>query len=178
MATAAQKKAMRQWRSKHPQYHAEWMRRWRANPENRGQERANDKKRRWAREDEREAMNKPKKQTPQQILLAIHLKELGLATIPELMFSERQYRFDLACPEHNLAFEVHGGQYRGGHRTAFWGKEQAAKRMIEGKKETPQEEEWNKINLAQMMGWKVLQFSNQQVEDGRAKAFVESYLKG
>jgi very-short-patch-repair endonuclease len=102
---------------------------------------------------------KARKQTKQQILLGIHLRELGLQTVPELVFGNRHWRFDLSCDEHRLAFEISGGNWTGGHRR--------------GK---AQEDEYDKLNTAQMQGWRVLQFTNAQVEDGRAKEFVKGWL--
>jgi very-short-patch-repair endonuclease len=104
---------------------------------------------------------KPKKQTLQQVLLCIHLKELGFETVTELQFCEgRRWRFDIACPDERLAFEVSGGNWTGGH-----------KRGLE------QESEYDKLNTAQMLGWRVLQYTNRQVTSGEARDFVKKHLR-
>ena len=105
-------------------------------------------------------MKKPKarKQTLQQLLLAMHLKELGFETVSELQFCEgRRWRFDLACPAERLAFEVSGGTWTGGHARG-----------------QAQEAEYDKLNTAQMLGWRVFQFTNRQVTSGEAKNFIAS----
>jgi very-short-patch-repair endonuclease len=101
------------------------------------------------------------KQTPAQILLALHIKELGLYRLFEVTVCEkRKWRFDIACPTERIAFEVNGGKWSGGHRRG---------KAIE--------DENDKLNTATLMGWRVLQFTNEQVLDGRAKAFLAEWLK-
>lgn len=103
-----------------------------------------------------------RKLTPAQRLLGIHLKELGLKPYFEyLVTPDRKWRFDLACPEERLAFEVNGGRWTGGH---YRGK--------------AQDNEYDKLNSAQLDGWRVLQFTNEFVLKGRAKAWLEEYLDG
>ena len=99
------------------------------------------------------------KQTDEQILLAIHLKELGIITVPEHRFCDRQWRLDLYAPNERLGFEISGGNWTGGHRRG-----------------AKQEDEYDKINTAQLCGIRVMQFTNAQVSDGRAKNFVASFL--
>lgn len=119
------------------------------------------------------------KLSDEQILLGEHhLKELGVETIVyEYQFcDERDWRLDIFLPEHRLGIEIHGGQFTGGHRRGAWGKKEGARRRKLGIKETPQEEEYNKLNMAQMDGIRVFQFSNEQVNDGRAKEFLGGIL--
>jgi hypothetical protein len=111
-----------------------------------------------------------------QVLLAIHLKELGITPTYEHKFCERDWRFDVCWPEQRLAWEISGGQYSGGHRTGFWSKKEAMRRKASGLVDTPQEEEYLKLNTALMLGWRVMQFTNQQVLDGRAKQFIKEHL--
>ncbi len=99
------------------------------------------------------------KMTPAQILLQIHLRELGIQTMPEYRFCSRQWRFDLVALDRRLAFEISGGNWAGGHRR--------------GK---AQEDEYDKLNTGQLMSWKVLQFTNRQVLRGEAKKFIESWV--
>jgi very-short-patch-repair endonuclease len=62
----------------------------------------------------------------------------------------RRWRFDLCWPTHKLAVEVQGGVFvRGRHSR---GAAQVA--------------DMEKFNTAQMLGWRVLQVTPQQVTDG------------
>jgi very-short-patch-repair endonuclease len=99
------------------------------------------------------------KRTPQQILLQVHLKELGIKTMPEYRFCARKWRFDLVALDERLAFEISGGNWTGGHRR--------------GK---AQEQEYDKLNLAQLLGWRVMQFTNRQVASGEAKQFLAQWV--
>jgi len=100
------------------------------------------------------------KQTQAQILLGIHLAELKIFASAEYRFCWRDWRFDWANRDLRLAFECNGGQWSGGHRRG--------KRI---------EDENDKLNTAILLGWRVLQFTNEQVLDGRAKAFIKEHLK-
>ena len=104
-----------------------------------------------------------RKLSPMQTLLAKHLQELGIAE-DEILFEhkfspERNWRLDLYLPDLRLGIEISGGQWTGGHRR--------------GK---AQEDEYDKLNHAQMNGIRVFQFSNEQVGDGRAKDFLAGVL--
>jgi hypothetical protein len=118
------------------------------------------------------------RKTEAQVLLALHLAELGIETVAEYHFWElRDWRLDLYAPAIRIGFEIHGGQFKGGHRTGFWGKKEYQRRRALGtQKTTPQEDEYTKLNAATMDGIRVLQFTNEQVLDGRAKKFIEEHL--
>ena len=95
--------------------------------------------------------------TEAQILLQVHLKELGIETVPEFRFdSERKYRFDLANEELQIGFEVNG-HWQGRHGAAW-------------------SEGFEKFNLAQAQGWTVFVFHNHDVLNGKAKEFLAKYL--
>lgn len=97
------------------------------------------------------------KLTPSQELLRIHLRELGVETRPEFRFSlERKFRFDLYAESLRMGFEVNG-HFQGKHG-AGWSSDA------------------EKLNLAQMMGYRVMVFTNKQVERGEAKAFLQEWL--
>jgi very-short-patch-repair endonuclease len=100
------------------------------------------------------------KQTEAQILLGIHLAELHFFASAEYKFCERDWRFDWANREKKIAFECNGGQWSGGHRRG-----------------DAIENENDKINTAQMLGWKVFQFTNQQVLSGIAKEFLRPWVE-
>lgn len=109
------------------------------------------------------------KQTPSQLLLAKHLKELGFGNIThEFKFCpDRKFRADLAAvlnpasPNHKMTlFECDGGQWAGGHMRG--------RRL---------DDQYEKDRLAQVLGYKIFRFTNQQVLSGAAKAFIEKWLK-
>ena len=69
---------------------------------------------------------------------------------------ERQFRFDLASVEHRIGFECNG-HFQGKHGRGW-------------------SNDAEKLNLAQMQGWRVLVFSNRDVLCGNAKAFLAEWL--
>ena len=103
-------------------------------------------------------MGEAMKQTPAQVLLAIHLLELGIATTAEYRFSkDRRWRLDLYSEHYRLGFEVNG-TWKGLHGPRW------------------STSDLEKVNTAQMMGIRVLTFTNEQVERGEAKKFIESWV--
>lgn len=100
------------------------------------------------------------KLTNSQRLLGIHLDELGVTFEREhKFFADRDWRLDLILPDYRIAVEVSGGKWHGGHRRG-----------------DAQDDEYDKINYAQMKGWRVLQFTNDQVDCGYAKEFIAEWL--
>jgi len=81
--------------------------------------------------------------TAAQTLVAEWLREWGYAPVFEYRFCERQFRFDVAIPEARCGIEVDG--YHAGRHGSGWGSD------------------YEKDRLAQMLGWKVLRFSNSEV---------------
>ncbi len=108
------------------------------------------------REEIREHNSGAARMTEAQTLLQIHLRELGIETVPEYRFCERQWRFDLASVEHHIGFECNG--HFAGKHGAGWSSDA------------------EKLNTAQMLGWRVLVFRNRDVLCGKAKKFLEEYL--
>jgi hypothetical protein len=97
------------------------------------------------------------KLTIAQVLLRRHLKELGIETKPEWRFySKRKWRFDLYSEVHRIGFECNG--HFAGKHGAGWSSDA------------------EKLNTAQMMGIRVLVFSNRDVLRGKAKEFLEEWL--
>lgn len=93
-------------------------------------------------------------------MLLIHMKELGLEAVPEHKFSDRGWRFDVWLPEPRIGIECNGGHFLSqGHRSY-----------------RDLDEEYAKLNLAAMMGIRVLQFTNEFVLTGRAKNWIEEQL--
>ena len=98
-------------------------------------------------------------QTQAQILLQTHLAELGIKTVFEFRFClQRKFRFDLYAEELRMGFEVNGTF--GGLHGPRWSTS-----------------DLEKLNLAQMMGYRVMQFTNKQVERGEAKEFIREWAK-
>jgi len=99
------------------------------------------------------------KLTNSQRLLGIHLDELGVDFLRESKFCDRDWRLDIVLPHHMIAIEISGGNWTGGHRRGH-----------------AQEDEYDKLNEAQQRGYKVFQFTNDQVDCGYAKKFIGSCL--
>ena len=72
----------------------------------------------------------------------------------------RRWKFDRAWEEKKLAVEVNGGIYAKGRHSTGKG--------LEG--------DYEKMNEAQIMGWKVLQFSGNQIENGYAILSIKRAL--
>ncbi len=96
-------------------------------------------------------------ESPLESTLAFQIKAYRLPTpVRELRFAKealrRMWRFDFAWPDRKLAVEVEGGMWiRGRHQRA---KGFAA--------------DAEKYNAAAALGWRVLRFTSDMVEDGRA----------
>lgn len=76
----------------------------------------------------------------------------------------RRFRFDFAFiqPEHRLLIEVQGGVWNGGAHG----------------RPTGITRDMDKLNQAQIYGWKVLQFDTKMVKSGAALEVVEQFLRG
>ena len=116
-----------------------------------------------------------------QILLCQHLREIfkeqgDWQIETEYKFAEgRRWKFDVAIPSHRLAFECDGGHRW--HRGWHIGKKrrELAKRM--GRKPTsPIEDDYERQNSAIMDGWRLFRFTNEQILDGRARAWLKEVL--
>ena len=96
-------------------------------------------------------------------LLFQHIKLVGLP-LPEREYRfapPRRYRADFAYPERKILVEVQGGIYtRGAHSRG-----------------TGLERDYEKINLAQLNGFMVFQFSRKMIESGEAITVLEKALK-
>ena len=76
---------------------------------------------------------------------------------------ERRWRFDWAFPVQRVAIEVNGGIFsriRGRHSRG-----------------AGQLKDWEKLNHAQKLGWKVFQFSPQQMNEEKTAEFLREVLK-
>ena len=100
-----------------------------------------------------------------------YLHKLMLAQLKEIVpetheleyrfHPERRWRFDIAYPAIKVAIEIHGGVYAQGRHTR-------------GKGFTNDRE---KMNEAHGLGWKVFEFTTQDVENGKAAHAFERYYK-
>lgn len=81
----------------------------------------------------------------------------------EFMFAKsigRRFRLDFAYPDRKIGIEVQGGIWtRGAHARG-----------------TGLERDYEKLNLAQTLGWRVLQFSRGMIEDGTAIETIKEAL--
>jgi len=92
------------------------------------------------------------------------LKQLDSATAMEAPFSrflptKRRFRADFLCPNLKMIVEVNGGQFTRG-------------RHVRGGK--GYETDLEKINLAQMHGYKILQFTYEMLERGEHLKILET----
>lgn len=113
--------------------------------------------------------------------LLFQLRALGLPE-PELEYRfapPRRWRFDLAWPSTGLipgttlcepgpirrplAVEVQGGGF--------------ARHAGRHSRPAAQEGEWEKLNTAQLLGWRVLQFGPKAIESGAAATMIQEALK-
>ena len=100
------------------------------------------------------------KLTMAQELLKTHLSELGYAAEFEYQFEPtRKWRFDLFLPEQSIGIELDGGMFHGGHSRG-----------------TALERDYEKQNIAQLRGFRILRFTNRQVLSGQALQFLKENL--
>lgn len=102
------------------------------------------------------------KRTIAQELLLKHLRELGAWHDYRWEYRfhlDRRYRFDIADMTCKIGYECDGGQFSGGH--------------MRGK---ALEQQYEKDRLAQMLGWRVMRFTNRQILNGEAKAWLAQWL--
>jgi len=102
-----------------------------------------------------------------EALLAFQLAAVGISFIKEYRFhAKRMWRLDFAIfvnasPYDKLAVEVEGGTWSKGRHTSGKGFEA----------------DCEKYNEAAILGWRVLRFTTQMVEDGRALQAIERALE-
>jgi very-short-patch-repair endonuclease len=113
------------------------------------------------------------KKTPKHLALlqdlTKYLRGLKYEVVEEVVFNtimptSRLYRADYCILEEKIMIEVNGGQYSGGRHT------RAGK--VKGKPYTQYENDLNKLNLAQKNGWKVFQFTYEQLKRQEYKDFI------
>lgn len=93
-----------------------------------------------------------------ETLLGIHLDELGLAYVTQAPVCEgRKWKWDILLVESKIAIEI-DGFFKGRHG-AGWGADN------------------EKQNVGTLLGYRVLRFSTQDVKNGKAKEFLEEWLR-
>lgn len=103
------------------------------------------------------------KQTKLELTLSVQIEQAKLpAPERELMFAPgRRWRFDFAWPEKALAAEIEGGTWvKGAHSRG---------KHFESDAE--------KYNAAVLSNWRVLRFTCDMVNDGRALATIKKALE-
>lgn len=114
----------------------------------------------------------PRQKSDAEILLEMHLKELGLNPIAEVRFEpNRNWRFDYLVPgvekyrwSRGFAIEIEGGVWEqggGGHNRA--------RAFID---------DMEKYNHAAARGFKVFRFTPEQILKGVALEFIKKFLNG
>jgi very-short-patch-repair endonuclease len=95
--------------------------------------------------------------------LASHIEALGLPkpTLEYAFHPTRRWRFDLAWPEIKLAAEIEGGVWVGGRHNTGSG----------------YTEDCIKYNEAVLLGWRVLRFTPDMIQSGRAIEYIEMALE-
>lgn len=94
-------------------------------------------------------------------LLALLIRAEGLPEPErEYRFCKRRWRFDFAYPEHKIGIEVQGGIYSRGAHSRGRGLER----------------DYEKLNTAQILGWRVLQVSGKMIDDGSAIEMIKQLL--
>jgi very-short-patch-repair endonuclease len=93
------------------------------------------------------------------------LKKIDPDTKQEVVFSHfmptnRKFRADFLCPGLKMIIEINGGQYNSGRHT----------RGGKG-----YETDLTKLNLAQMNGYKIIQFTYQMLQRGEHLTLLNSY---
>ena len=102
-----------------------------------------------------------KRNYPQELDLAIRGSERIPGASKEYRFHPvRRWRFDWAWPEHLLAVEYEGGVFGQGRHTRGKG----------------YSNDCLKYNNAVLMGWKVLRFTLEHINDGTAIKMIEDYF--
>ena len=102
-----------------------------------------------------------KSQIEEQLAWQLRVNEQLPAGVREFRFHpKRKWRLDFAWPEARVGLEVEGGVWTQGRHT----------------RGTGFSEDCVKYNEAQLLGWKVLRVTGEQVEDGSAVDWVRRAL--
>ena len=100
-----------------------------------------------------------------EAVFILHLKAEGMAALFErevMIIPERKYVFDFVCADYKIAIELQGGTWKAGtgHNTG-----------------AGLSRDYDKSNLAQMLGWLVLMFDTNAVRNGQAIQTVRAAVE-
>lgn len=95
-------------------------------------------------------------------MFALQIHAEGLPTpVREHVFADmRKFRLDFAWPDRALGVEIDGGIWTQGRHTRGYGVEK----------------DMEKLNLAAVLGWRVLRFSSRAVQSGEAIRLLRQVL--
>lgn len=106
-------------------------------------------------------MKIPRARSQGEATLELHLRVYGLAPIREFKFcGDREWRADLAFPEHKLLIEVEGGTWSGGRHQRGAGFTN----------------DCLKYNAAALLGFTVLRYTTEMVMNGAAGHQIAEYI--
>jgi len=95
--------------------------------------------------------------------LEFQLRAVGINAIREYKFCDtRKFRADICIPERHLIIECNGGTWmaKSGHSSSVG-----------------IHRDYEKANLAQLLGYVYLQYTRKEIEDGSALTEIEQYLE-
>ena len=96
-----------------------------------------------------------------KLLFETHLQELGLRYRSEYRFHKaRKWRWDWILPDYMIAIELQGGGFVRGRHSRGAG----------------MQEDMDKFNEGVRAGWKLLLFSTLDIDSGKAREFLRSWL--
>ncbi len=112
---------------------------------------------------ERISVDDYRRQSEGELLLSEQLKELNIQKnriCREYSFHPvRKWRFDFAVPAIKLGIEVEGGTWKGGRHSRGKGFE----------------DDCEKYNTAVLLGWRILRFTTEMVEDNTAIETIKKF---
>ncbi len=98
----------------------------------------------------------------EQLLFQIKALKLPLPEREFRFAPPRRWRFDMAWPGKMFAVECQGGVWTGGRHSGGKG----------------QINDMDKLNQAQLLGWRVLQFAESHIRSGDALDLIELAIRG
>lgn len=101
-----------------------------------------------------------KPEASEVLILHILAADLPKPTLEYRFYPKRRWRFDFAWPDLKLALEIEGGSW------------------VYGRHNRPQGflDDMEKYNAATLLGWKLLRFTPQQIQDGLAIEVLETFI--
>jgi len=108
-------------------------------------------------------LKKNRSKLEEELASQLHLAGLPIPESEYLFFSpHRKWRFDFAYPKLKIAIECEGGVWNAGRHTRGAG-------FIA---------DTEKYNIANLLGWRVLRFTRESIENGVALQFIQIAFEG